>query len=250
MSTVRIVSTYRHFWQPQYYVVDLDIKILGNPNSVTTKQNSISTITTDFFDTYANKFNTSFFVTKLVSKIESVFDTEPEASAIVIPKPMLKLAEENFVNNTNDDGDLVVYIPNSPKRWYLEKAGERIEIPTNETDLNTYIINGWVRTYDSVETLDVVFGGTVNGLAVSTVDNLDGTKSLFHNSIEIGVFDIAESYLVIDADFVDEVVADASGYGYITLDYTATIDSVDYAAHFNVKALKNAYIELGDVTYV
>lgn len=249
LSKVRIVSTYRHFWQPQYIVLDFDIKILGTPVSIVDKQTSINAVVDNYFDSYANKFLSNFYISKLVSRIEAIFDSDASSTAVVFPYPKIRLDPELFISNLDDSGDLIMWIPNSPKRWYLTKGSERVEIPENETDLNTYIVNGWVKTYDSAEELDISFSGTINGNDITTVDNMDDTKTIWHNGIAIGTFHVQDSYLVIDSSFEAEVISDG-GTSHITMNYSITVDGKIYPSYFNVKALKNTYISKGVITYV
>jgi len=242
LTSKRITSTLRKFWQPSYINVDIQIKLLGDIPDILAKQNTITNNIINYFSNDMSKFNVSFYESKIINIIEDIFTTSKNASTFVNTSPKLVISQEMFINNTNDSSQLMIFIPNSSKRYYLSKGTDRISFPDNNEDLATYYLNGWTKVYEADSDLDITFSAVLNGLSITTgvkyldTDNIN-KKDINYDSNKIGYFDVDNSILYIDGTFVSTFTDS------FTLDMT-------YSPYFNVKLLHNSYIRLGNITYV
>jgi len=178
---------------------------------------------------------------KITKEIEAVFSNDAFASSKVLLKPKMIWTANLFSQNVNDSNKVVIFIPNSAKRYYLEKAGVQIPVPENNVDLVSYMENGWVKVYDVNEDIDISFSATIAGHLLTTGSEYTTLgvryKDVTHNGITIGVFNVSESTLYMDPTF-------ASIFG------TSVSIDMTYSPSFNIKAVYNSYIKLGTITYV
>ncbi|MFK5883480.1 MAG: hypothetical protein QM489_03965 [Candidatus Izemoplasma sp.] len=243
LTSKRITSTVRVFWHPSYIDVDVQIKLLGDIPDVLTKQSTITNNITNYFIDDLSKFNVSLYESKIINIIEDVFVINKDASTFVEITPKLLITQEMFINNKNDLGQLMIFIPNSSKRYYLTKGDDRISMPDNNEDVISYYINGWIRTYEADSDLDITFDAVLNGLNITTgaayLDSNDdiNKKDIFYDITKIGYFDIDNSILYIDGSFSNSFTDSFSL-------------NMNYNPYFNVKLLHNSYIRLGNITYV
>lgn len=242
LTSKRITSTLRKFWQPSYINVDIQIKLLGDIPDILAKQNTITNNIINYFSNDMSKFNVSFYESKIINIIEDIFTTSKNASTFVNTSPKLVISQEMFINNTNDSSQLMIFIPNSSKRYYLSKGTDRISFPDNNEDLATYYLNGWTKVYEADSDLDITFSAVLNGLSITTgvkyldTDNIN-KKDINYDSNKIGYYDVDNSILYINGTFASTFTDS------FTLDMT-------YSPYFNVKLLHNSYIRLGNITYV
>ena len=237
----RIISTKRIIWYPAYFSVDFDVTILGNLSNVLTRQSQITNVITSYFNTKLSDFNSYVYEGKITKEIEAVFSNDAFASSKVLLKPKMIWTANLFSQNVNDSNKVVIFIPNSAKRYYLEKAGVQIPVPENNVDLVSYMENGWVKVYDVNEDIDISFSATIAGHLLTTGSEYTTLgvryKDVTHNGITIGVFNVSESTLYMDPTF-------ASIFG------TSVSIDMTYSPSFNIKAVYNSYIKLGTITYV
>jgi len=186
LNEVRVISTFRHFFQPVYFLANFKIKLLGNVKNPIEKQNLINTQLQNYFDTKLFGFNSSVYQTKIGKIIDDVL-IEDDISATIDMIIKLKLNPVHFTDNLNDNNEAVFFIPNSSKRYYLKKGTDRINYPEDDKDVYTYYQNGWVRVYEADEDLDISFSWD-NGESkietgtkyTDTINNIDKKDLIYY----------------------------------------------------------------------
>lgn len=242
-----MIATKRKFKHPNYFEVNIDVKIIGDIYVLDEKKANITTILENYFNTYHNKYVSSIFENKLIRLIETVFSELNDVSVNVSISTRLRLDNELFLQPFIDNY-LEIYIPNSPKKYFLAKDGDKINMPENDSDLYSYLANGWEKTILPDEDLGIEFSGTVNAKPITypateyviSLD-VDGTatdytyRKIFLDGVEIGFFikDLNKMYLT-------DISADVSSTEFI---------DVEYSPNINIISEKSTVIELGSVTF-
>lgn len=236
-----MIATGRIFKHPNYLIVDYDVKILGSLVSIEDKQNQIIESMNSYFAENHNKFSTSFFESKSIRVMENLFLNERDASIRVTVKPKIQLDLELF---SQFGGNIEIYIPNSPKRYYLIKGNDRIDIPNDRDEYYSYLLNGWTKQEDLSEALTISFSGTINSKAVTEGTTENGTingdtydfKRIYLDGNEIGQFNIE-----LDILNLTDISADLPTTQFIELTYSPAM---------NIISEKSTIIKLGAINYV
>jgi len=238
----RIISTKRKIWHPSYFIIDFNITILGTLPNVLTRQSQINDVITSYFDTKLSDFGCYVYEGKIVKEIEAVFVNDAFASSKVQLLPKMVWNVDLFTQNTNDLGKVVIFVPNSAKRYYLQKGGVNIPVPEDNTDLVSYLENGWVKVYDINEDIDISLSATINTKPLVTGAEYTTLgvryKDITYDGSTVGVFNVSESIIYMEPTFASELT---------TAD---TLINMTYSPSFNVKTLFNSFIKLGDIVYV
>ena len=238
-----MIATARKFKYPNYIEFNIDIKVIGKVSNIEDKKASINTNLTNYFAENHNKFKTYFFESKVIRIVENVFLNNSAASVVVTITPRLRLSKElftqTFLNNRWD-----IWIPNSHKKYRLVKGTDVIEMPDNDTDLYSYLINGWTKELTPDEDITISFSGTINSKAVTypadvytvTIDGKDyDSRKLNLAGNEIGYF-IPDLNILSLIDLTDELAVDEF------LDIT-------FSPNINVVSEKATVMKLGTITY-
>lgn len=241
LSENRIIATKRRMWHPAYFSIDFDVTILGTLSNVLTRQAQITSVITSYFDTKLSDFDSYIYEGKITKEIEAVFSNDAFASSKVLLKPKMLWTQELFTQNVNDDDKVVIFIPNSAKRYYLEKAGTKIPVPENNVDFVSFLENGWTKIYDVNEDIDITFTATIDSQALTTTaEYLVGDikyKDIMYDGGIVGTFNVSDSILYMEPTFKSVFAT------------TVAID-MHYTPSFNVKSAFNSYIKLGEIAYV
>lgn len=238
-----MIATARKFKYPNYIEFNIDIKILGEIPDLAGRKTLITTKLTDYFTTEHNTFKTYLFQSKIIRLVEDTFLNNTSASVNIVISPKLRLSKDIFTQTfTNTRWD--IYIPNSPKKYKLVNGANVIDIPVNETDLYSYLINGWTKTLVPAEDITIDFSGTINAkpitypTAITTV-SIDSVvynkRTLFLDGVEIGYF-IPDLNILSLIDITSELTNDEF------LDIT-------FLPNINIKSEKSTVMELGTITY-
>jgi hypothetical protein len=238
-----MIATGRKFKHPNYISFDIDIQVVGTVPNIEEKKVLINEKVTEYFDENHNTFKTYIFQSKIVRIIENIFLNNTSASINVVITPKLRLSNELF-SQTFTNGRWDIYIPNSPRKYRLVKNGDIIEIPENETDLYSYIINGWTKEITPDEDITISFNGNINSKVITfpetlTQVDIDGTlydkRTLLLDAVEIGYF-IPDLNILSLEDISAELVQDE-------------FLNVVFSPNINIKSEKATVIELGSITY-
>lgn len=244
LKDARIMATTLRVKQPVYFEIDFDIKLLGDIILIDDKKVLVNEVISNYFNESLSSFDNYYFENKIVKVILDLFSTNNKASIKIITKPKILLNKDLF-DNFSVDNEVKIYIPNSSKRYYLTKAGDRIDMPDLYQDLFTYYTNGWVKTLEADFDLDITFSGTINSktltMGTQTTMIVSGVtyaiRPILIGGIQKGYFNIDLDELVFTAD----LTSDLTNSQYILLNYSDEI---------NVKAIKNTVVRLGNITYV
>ena len=250
LSDKTIMATVRQFKHPNYFVIDIDILLYGEYSDLTTTQSDIEDDIETYFDTYQNKFEASFFQNKVTEVVSANFSSSTTNSATITTYPKLLLSSELFER----DGTLQVYIPNSPSKYYLVKDDEKISVPDNDTDLYSYIANGWSKEIANDEDLTITFDGTINSktFSVNTTAETTGYTDtdtdteyekylMYLDTEEIGYYLPGLNRMDFTTDLTDDIDADTEDSVYINLTYSPGM---------NVILEKSSFITLGDISFI
>lgn len=241
LTKPKIIATGKVFKQPNYLPINISIKVLGNVVNLTSKQNEISNNIQTYFNSI-NNFNTFFYENKIKRIIEKVFENDNNLSVTINISPKLRLDYELFsIGNTTD-----IYIPNSNKKFYLQKNNTIIDLPENYTDIESYIANGWIRIIKSEEDLGIDFTGIVNSKVVtlsSTVSSTIVIDTITYDYYDLSFDNVVVGKWIPDINILrlDDISADITNTQYIDLTYTPEM---------NVISEKSTIFELGSVTYL
>lgn len=228
LSSKRIISTYRKFFQPQYVYLDVDIKIIGKVHNLVTKQALVSAKYDEIYNQYLTDFNSYLYYSKLVRELEGIF-LEDNATVKITLKPYFMLEAENFdYGISTSDSRVLMFIPDSEKKRYLEKDGSRIDYPSSIYEANDLIVNGWVEVIDNQEEYNIDF--LIGGVSI-----LSGTDVVINTNI-VGTWNKADGYIDFDTTFQADI-QDAQIY-------------IEYNDLMNVKYVNNTYFKKGVITYV
>lgn len=221
--------------------VDVQVKILGDIPNLVEKQNQINTALNEMFNGEYYNFKIQFYESKLIRTVENVFENDMRSGIDVVISPKILLTEEMF-QELNASDYLEIYVPNALKRFKLVKNDTVINVPENYQDELTYLLDGWTKEYVYEEDIDVTFSGTLNSKTITTgAKETSGDieiKRINLDATEVGYFDVTNSILYLQ-DLNTELDPFADDY-----------IEVSYDTGMNVKLLKNAFLQLGDVTYV
>ena len=228
LSSKRIISTYKKFFQPQYIYLDIDIKIIGRVYNLANKQDLVEEKFNEVYNDYLSDFNSYLYYSKIVRELESVF-IEDNATVKITLKPYFMLESENFdYGIVNSDSRVLMFIPDSEKKRYLEKDGIRIDYPDSIYEANDLLTNGWIELIDNQEEYDIDF--TYNDASI-----LSGTDVVLDGST-VGSWNKDDAYIDFDITYEANIV-DKKIY-------------INYNDLMNVKYVNNTYIKKGDITYV
>ncbi len=244
LSDLHIPAVNLLIHKPNYIFQDYTIQFVGDVTNIIDRQDRIRTLLTSYYSDNISRFRTEFFQTKAVDVIADEFDLIPRASVKVAISNRLLLSSTTFEDFVIQGNRILYAIPNSTQRYYLTRNNERIDLPQDSQDLNTFLLNGWTKSLEADFDLDVTFSGTVNGKAITelaedTID-IDGVtypkKDIQLDSVTIGYYNIELQDLVITTDITSDLDIDE----FITLTYSDDI---------NVISSKNTLIQLGNVVY-
>lgn len=228
MSSKRIISTYRKFFQPQYIYLDVDIKIIGKVHNLATKQALVEEKYAEVYDNYLSDFNSYLYYSKLVRELEGIF-LEDNATVKITLKPYFMLEAENFDYGISvSNSRVLMFIPDSEKKRYMEKNGVRIDYPTNIYEINDLVTNGWTVVIDNQEQYNIDF-------LLNDVSILSGTNIVI-NTNTVGTWNKDGAYIDFDTTFQADI-QDAKIY-------------IEYNDLMNVKYVNNTYFKKGVITYV
>ena len=239
-----MVATGRIFKHPNYISIDIQVKIIGTVPNVDEKKTSIINTLQTYFEEYHNTFSTYIFQNKVIRLIEAVFDDNSQASVIVDIFPKLRLSKEIFTQ-TFDNGRWDIWIPNSPQKYYLVKGTDRIDYPTDEVDLYSYLLNGWTKEIQHEEDISVEFSGILNSKGITfpettssvTIDGIAYTaRTLYLAGVEVGYF-VPDLNILSLVDLTSELTVD----GFV---------DITFSPEMNVKSEKSTVIELGSINFV
>lgn len=243
LTDKRIMTLPFRVHQPNYFLIDYDIRILGETILIDDKKAQIRNSITNYFIGTLNNFENFYFENKVVKIVSELFDGNDKASIKIENKLKLALDKDLFDNIEKEN--LKIYIPNSSKRYYLKKGLDRIDIPDNLQDLYSYQLNGWVRVLEPDYDLEITFSGEINGKTISTgittVTTIDDTdcevQEFLLDGVKIGFFNITLDELVIEED--------------LSLDTVETqFINIHYSDEMNIKAIKKSVIQLGSISFV
>lgn len=241
LSNARIIGTGKIFKQPNYLYIDIDIKVLGEVPNLSVKQTEINTNLDSYFSV-VNDFEILFYESKIIRLIEKVFENEIGSSVQVTLKPKLRLDTDLFSTGQTTD----FMIPNSRKKFYLEKDSVKINLPENYQDIESYIVNGWVKILDNEEDLTVTISGTINSKTLSVSGTVSGTINI--DGITYDYYDVLLDAVIIGKYIkeinilrLDDITSDIPSTQYINL---------QYSPQMNVKTEMSTIIEKGTITYL
>ena len=239
----RILGTGKIFKHPNYIDIDIDIKILGNVSNLSTKKTLITTNIDSYFSEI-NNFKVFFYESKLIRIIESIFEADSKASVRVVVTPKIVLDSTIFSQTQFTYFDF--YIPNSNKKYYLQKGVDIIDLPDSIVDIETYIVNGWTRVVLPEEDLGIDFTGTVNSKVVSLSATPTGTIVI--DSITYDTYDLSFDAVVVGTYIKDlnilrmtDISADLTTTQYISINYTPQMDVITE---------KSTIIQRGTINYI
>ncbi len=229
--------------KPNYIQMNYTITLVGQLENVEDKQAQLETTLTDYYNNSVTIFDTPFFEAKAIKELEDLFFGIPNASVKTSITPRLLLTDRMF-DDFGIDNQIKVYIPNSPNRYYLVLGNDRIEIPQDQSVLNSLLIAGWTRQLRPNFDLGITFSGTINAKAVTMLAQdtiVIGTVTYDKQDIQldgvtIGYFNIDLDELVFTTDISSDLVSD----GFMDITYSDDI---------NVTTLRNTIIELGVITF-
>lgn len=228
IASKRIISTYRKFFQPQYIYLDVDIKIIGSVHNLATKQALVEAKYDEIYSNYLSDFDSYLYYSKIVRELEGVF-LEDNATVKITLKPYFMLEAENFdYGISTSDSRVLMFIPDSEKKRYLEKGGVTIEYPTNIYEANDLITNGWTVVVDNQEQYNIDF--LLNDTTI-----LSGTNIVI-NTNTVGTWNKDGGYIDFNTAFQSDI-QDAQIY-------------IEYNDLMNVKYVNNTYFKKGVITYV
>lgn len=266
LNDARIISTVRKFKHPNYFYMDFDVKLLGDVQDITTKKSDITNIIETYFNDFQNKFKAPFFQNRIISEVEDLFENEINSNITVNLQPKLLLSPELFTQTFVNDR-IHIYIPNSPKKFYLFKDGNRIDVPENEEDIDTYLINGWTKKIDTNEDLDISFSGIINNSPITLDSNIETIIIYPVTCLKHKVEDECTEPINPDDGIEYEkqnILINGIPFGYYIKDLnilsldntvaqylTGTNDfiNIDYSPAINVNLENTSIITLGDIVY-
>lgn len=245
MSQKHMIATGRIFKHPNYLSFDIQIKIIGSVSNLDEKKTLITSNLQTYFVDNHNTFNTYMFQNKIVRLIESAFENNTNASVVVDIFPKLRISKELF-NQTFDNGRFDIWIPNSPKKYYLAKNGDRLLIPENEEDLYSYMLNGWVKEIQPEEDIEVSFSGTLNSKAITYPETV--------TQVTIDTVEYDKRDLLLDGDVIGYFIPELNILSLINIEAeVATADGfidITFSPEINIKSEKSTFMELGAIDYV
>lgn len=225
--------------QPKYFLIDYTVRVLGDVVLIDNKKQQIENILTKYFNNNYYTFNTFYFSNKINKQIENILDDN--ASVKVTSEMKLRLSKEHL---DELNSELKYYIPNSNKRYYLEKAGIRVDMPDSDQDLYSYFLDGWNRVLDYDYHLNISFSGSVNDKEITEgiiepiiIDTISyNKKDILLDNVVIGYFNIDLNMLVITENILSDLETDQ----FININYDDEI---------NIEFIKSSVLTLGDIYF-